>query len=261
MRPDLLADKGLDGARRPGFLLQPGLVDYLEAWELQRRLAAARAGDRIRDTLILLQHPPTYTLGRSGKVEHLLMDEAERAAKGVSLYEVDRGGDITYHGPGQLVGYPILNLGRPGADGHLPQVDYVAYLRRIEALLIRTLAVWGIAARRSRGYTGVWVDLGAAGEPVKLSAIGVKVDGRGISQHGFALNVDPDLSYFEGIVPCGIHERGVSSMARLLGRSLDLDEVAAVVAEQFGREFRLDWRRVDLHELEPVLQETPLSPR
>jgi len=237
------------------------LVDYLEAWELQRRLAAARAGGRIPDTLILLQHPPTYTMGRSGKLEHLLVDEAERAARGVSLYEVDRGGDITYHGPGQLVGYPILNLGRPGPDGHLPQVDYVGYLRRIEALLIRALAVWGIAGRRSQNYTGVWVDSGTAGEPVKLSAIGVKVDGRGISQHGFALNVDPDLSYFEDIVPCGIHDRDVSSMARLLGHPLDLDEVAAVVAEQFGREFRLDWRCVDLHELEAVLQDMPLPPR
>jgi lipoate-protein ligase B len=135
-------------------------------------------------------------------------------------------------------------------DGHLPQVDYVGFLRRIEEVLIRVLAAWGIAARRWEGYTGVWAD---ADETVKLAAIGVRVDGRGISQHGFALNVDPDLSFFEGIVPCGIHERGVSSMARLLGRRLEVDVVAPVVAEVFGREFGLEWERVGLAQVEGML--------
>jgi lipoyl(octanoyl) transferase len=240
----------LNAERGSGYLLRLGRMDYGEAWELQRRLAAARAGERIPDTLVLLGHPHTYTLGRSGQSEHLLMGEAERAAKGVSVYEVDRGGDITYHGPGQLVGYPIMYLGRPGMDGHLPQVDYIGFLRRIEEVLIRALAAWGIVARRWQGYTGVWAD---AGEAVKLAAIGVRVDGRGISQHGFALNVDPDLSFFEGIVPCGIHERGVSSMARLLGRPLEVEAVAPVVAEEFGREFGLEWERVGLEQVERML--------
>jgi lipoyl(octanoyl) transferase len=236
--------------RGRGYLLQLGTMDYGEAWELQRRLAAARAGNRIPDTLVLLEHPHTYTLGRSGQREHLLMGEAERAAKGVSVYEVDRGGDITYHGPGQLVGYPIMYLGLPGMDGHLPQVDYVGFLRRIEEVLIQVLAGWSIVARQWEGYTGVWVD---ADEAVKLAAIGVRVDGRGISQHGFALNVDPDLSFFEGIVPCGIHEQGVSSMARLLGRWLEVEAVAPVVAEEFGREFGLEWERVGLEQVEGML--------
>jgi lipoyl(octanoyl) transferase len=240
-------------SERRGYLLRPGVMDYEQAWALQRRLAQARAGGHIPDSLILLQHPHTYTLGRSGRVEHLLIGEAERREKGIRVYEVDRGGDVTYHGPGQLVGYPILYLGRPGANGHLPQVDYVAYLRRIEEVIIRALAAWGIVAERSPGYTGVWVQ--TEDEPVKVAAIGVKVDGRGISQHGFALNVDPDLAYFDGIVPCGIHDRAVTSMARLLARPPALDDVATVVAQEFGAVFGLCWHQVSLAEIPiPSLQ-------
>ncbi len=237
--------------KQPGYLLQPGIMEYAQAWELQRRLAAARARAQIADTLILLEHPHTYTLGRSGKVEHLLMSEEERAAKGVSVHTVDRGGDITYHGPGQLVGYPIMYLGRPQVNGRLPQVDYVGHLRRIEEVLIQVLEVWGIVAKRYQGYTGVWVD---APEPVKIAAIGVKVDGRGISQHGFALNVDPDLAFFEGIVPCGIHDRGVTSMARLLRQPVSLELIAAEVAKRFGQMFNLAWRQISLGELEKTVR-------
>lgn len=240
----------MTGKRRTGYLLRLGSIDYGEAWDLQHRLAIARAENNVSDTLVLLEHPHTFTLGRSGRIEHLLMGEAERAAKGISVYEVDRGGDITYHGPGQLVGYPIMYLGRPRMDGHLPQVDYVGYLRRIEEVLIQVLAAWGIAAQRWQGYTGVWVQ---AGEALKVAAIGVRVDGRGISQHGFALNVNPDLSYFDGIVPCGIHDRGVTSMAQLLGQPLEVEEVIPVVARQFGREFELEWQPVTLEQLEAML--------
>jgi lipoyl(octanoyl) transferase len=236
---------------RPGYLLRAGLMDYQKAWDLQRRLAAARAAGRIPDTLLLLEHPHTYTLGRSGGEAHLLMDADERAARGVSLFHVDRGGDITYHGPGQLVGYPILYLGRPGADGHLPQVDYVGYLRRLEAVLIRALDGWGIVAERVPDYTGVWV---RGREWFKIAAIGVRVDARGISQHGFALNVCPDLSYFEGIVPCGIRDRGISSMARLLGRPVAVDAVAPSVAAQFADEFGLDWQTRGVEELSPLFE-------
>jgi lipoyl(octanoyl) transferase len=236
--------------QRTGYLLRLGVMDYAEAWDIQRRLAVARAEGRVSDTLMLLEHPHTYTLGRSGQREHLLMGEAERAAKGVHVYDVDRGGDITYHGPGQLVGYPIMYLGRPGMDGRLPPVDYVGFLRRIEGVLIQALVEWGVPASRLEGYTGVWV---SGEEPLKAAAIGVKVDGRGISQHGFALNVNTDLTFFAGIVPCGIHEHGVTSMARVLGRTIDLDEVARTVAGVFGAEFGLAWQRVSLNALEPKL--------
>jgi lipoyl(octanoyl) transferase len=230
-----------------GFHLDLGIVPYDEAWVLQRRVAAARAEDRLPDTLLTLQHPHTYTLGRSGHAEHLLMSQHELAARGIGLFEVDRGGDITYHGPGQLVGYPIFYLGQPGGNGRLPRVDYIGYLRRIEAALIQALAAWGISGRRFEGYTGVWVD---QREPLKIAAIGVKVNGQGISQHGFALNVDPDLSFFQGIVPCGIHDRGVTSMRRLLCRELDLEEVVDAVAAAFGRVFGLSWQGVSLEAVE-----------
>lgn len=222
---------------------------YDDAWDLQKRLASSRAKGLIPDTLVLLEHPHTYTLGRSGKTEHLLMPESERAAKGVTVHAVDRGGDITYHGPGQLVGYPVMYLGRPGEDGRLPRIDYIGYLRRIEAVLIRALERYGITASRSKGYTGVWVGSEA---PEKVAAIGVKVDGRGISQHGFALNVNPDLSFFDGIVPCGIRDRGVTSMAELQDRPVDLDDVAATVAAVFGEAFGLDWIRVSATEAQSV---------
>jgi lipoate-protein ligase B len=223
---------------------------YAHARDLQRRLAFARAAGRVPDTLILLQHPHTYTFGRSSHAEHLVMSEAELAARGVAVFEVDRGGDVTYHGPGQLVGYPILYLGRPQTKGNLSRIDYVGYLRQLEEVLIRALAAWDITARRLKGYTGVWV---GKREPEKVAAIGVKVDGQGVSQHGFALNVAPDLSYFDGIVPCGIHDRSVTSLRRLVGESVDLEEVAAVVATEFGRVFGIDWRRASLEELGTVL--------
>ncbi len=229
--------------------MQLGVMDYAKAWQMQKRLAQARAEGQIPDTLVLLEHPHTYTVGRSGHDQHLLMGQAEREAMGVSLYHVDRGGDITYHGPGQLVGYPIMYLGRPGADGRMPSADYVGYLRQIEEVLIRTLAEWDIGAARWEGYTGVWVDVG---EPDPCVAIGVKVDGRGVTQHGFALNVNPDLGYFSGIVPCGIDDRGVTSMAQLLGESVDLDRVAAAVAEHFGKLFGIAWRRGGTRELERI---------
>ena len=240
------------GGKRPGYLLELGLIEYESAWELQRSLAAARAAGRIPDTLILLQHPHTYTVGRSGRDEHLLVSEKERKKKGASLFYVDRGGDITYHGPGQLVGYPIMVLGTPGTDGRLPAVDYVGYLRSIEEVLIQVCAEWQISAKRSLGYTGVWVNDGErahAPEPRKIAAIGVKVNGRGISQHGFALNVDPDLSYFEGIVPCGLHDRGVTSMAQLLGQPMGVDAVALAVARRFGHLFGFDWQPVTLEDV------------
>ena len=234
------------------------LVPYSDAWELQKRLAADRAADSIPDTLLLLEHPHTYTLGRSGRAENLLWDESQLAERGVTVEWVDRGGDITYHGPGQLVGYPILKLGKPtAADGRLPQADYVGYVRRIEEMLIRALARFGIVSGQMNGLTGVWVQPDVASRcphcppaaklaPSKIAAIGVKVDARGVSQHGFALNVAPDMSYFDGIIPCGIRDHGVVSMADLLGDAPGMEAVMQAVTEEFGNVFEREMVAADV---------------
>jgi lipoate-protein ligase B len=226
-----------------------GRVPYREAWELQKRLAAERAADLIPDTLLLLEHPHTYTLGRSGRIENLLWNEEERAERGVTEERVDRGGDITYHGPGQLVGYPILKLGRPvDGNGHIPQADYVGYVRNLEEMLIRTLARFGLVSGQIPGLTGVWVQADVASRcphcppharlaPLKIAAIGVKVDAKGVSQHGFALNVEPDMSYFDGIIPCGIKDHGVVSLADLLLHPPAMAEVMDEVEAQFEKVF------------------------
>lgn len=212
-----------------------GRVDYREAWALQKRLAEARAAGQRDDLLLLLEHPHTYTLGRTGQAEHLLLDEAQQAERGVEVIWVDRGGDVTYHGPGQLVGYPILHLGQPRDDGRLPQADYVGYVRRIEATLIRAAADFGLSAYAESGYTGVWVETERG--PEKLAAIGVRVSGAGVSTHGFAINVNTDLSYFAGIVPCGIPDRPVTSLAALLGHPASMDAAMDSVERAFAAEF------------------------
>jgi len=180
-----------------------GLVDYEEAWALQRRLV-----ESCRETgeqhLLLLEHPPTYTLGARGRQEHLLLSEEALASLGASVHRTDRGGDVTFHGPGQLVAYPILDLRRWG-QGPL------WYVRSLETVLIETLAAFGIEGRRVPGRPGVWV-----GE-AKIAAIGVHVS-RGVTSHGFALNVDPDLTFFSHIVPCGLPGVSMTSIAKVLAR-------------------------------------------
>ena len=229
-----------------------GLVSYAEAWELQKQLAAQRAADAIPDTLLLLEHPHTYTLGRSGHVENLLWDEAQRAQRGIALHWVDRGGDITYHGPGQLVGYPILKLGAvANAEGKIPQADYVGFVRRIEETLIRALLRFGLVSGQVPGLTGVWVQADVASRcphcppaarhaPSKIAAIGMKVDARGVSQHGFALNVNPDMSYWDGIIGCGLRDHVSISLADVLESpppmARVMDEVAAAFGKMFERE-------------------------
>ena len=207
----------------PCWLLSQGLVDYAEAWDLQHRAVGARIASEIPDTLFLLEHPHVYTLGRSGHAENVLLDAASLAATGAQLFWVDRGGDVTYHGPGQIVGYPIIHLARQGKDTH-------AHLRRIEETIIRTLSDFGLAARRDVEYTGVWV-----GDD-KVAAIGVRVS-KWVTSHGFALNVDPDLSYFANIVPCGIRGRGVTSLTRLLGRAVTRQEVEPIILRHFSEVF------------------------
>ncbi|MEK6573895.1 MAG: lipoyl(octanoyl) transferase LipB [Chloroflexota bacterium] len=234
---------------RPCQIRRLGLVPYREAWELQKRLAAERAADSIPDTLLLLEHPHTYTFGRSGHEENLVWTPEQLAGRGITVEWVDRGGDVTYHGPGQLVGYPIMKLGVPtNDDGRIPQADYVGYVRRIEEMLIRTVARFGIVAGQISNLTGVWVQPDAASRcphcppsarlaPSKIAAIGVKVDARGISQHGFALNVSPDMSYFDGIIPCGIRDHGVVSMADLLIDVPSMETVMQKLIVEFGRVF------------------------
>jgi lipoate-protein ligase B len=228
------------------FHLRPlGLTPYAAAWELQKQLAVQRATDEIPDTLLLLEHPHTYTFGRRGHAENLLLNEEELRARGIDVQWVDRGGDVTYHGPGQLVGYPILKLGAVQNDGHLPQADYVGYVRKLEAMLIRVLAQFGLVSGQVSGLTGVWIQPDLASRcafcspaarlaPSKIAAIGVKVDARGISQHGFALNVAPDMSYFEGIIGCGLKDHVAISMAELLGEAPPMAKVIDVVAQQFS---------------------------
>jgi len=211
-----------DGARRlvASWL---GRVPYLDGWRLQDAVAArVLAGDDER--VLLLEHDPVYTIGKRGTVENLLVDLGELRELGASVYRVDRGGDVTYHGPGQLVGYPIVRLGdRP---------DLVRYVRGLEAALISVLDGYGIAARTEKGKTGVWVDLPDR-RPAKIAAIGVRVS-RGVTTHGFALNVSTDLTAFSRMVPCGfIHE--VASFARL-GVDPDIREVATRVVDALARE-------------------------
>jgi len=203
-----------------------GLIDYGRAWDLQRALVRARKAGQIDDKLLLLEHPHTYTIGRMGTSAHILVDAARLAQLGATVYEVDRGGDVTYHGPGQLVGYPIIDLRRHGVDAH-------RYLRSLEETLIQTLAHYGITAGRCPGLTGVWLG------DEKIAAIGVKIGG-GVTSHGFALNVNTDMSYFAHIVPCGIVDKGVTSMARVLGRQVPVAEVVEVAARCFAAEFNLE---------------------
>ncbi len=215
-------------------------MDYREAWDWQRALEQARRAGRSGDVVLLLEHPSTYTIGRRGTREHLLIGEEELSRIGAVCLEVDRGGDITYHGPGQLVGYPILNLEAWGND-------VSAYLRHLEGSLIEVLAGFGIQAERLPGFTGVWIGAG------KIAAIGVKVRG-GITSHGFALNVSTDLEFFRHIVPCGIADKEVTSMERLLGAAPPLPEVARRSAAALGRALERDVRWGERGELETLVE-------
>lgn len=206
----------------------PGLVPYLPMWERQRTLAAARARGEADDLLLLLEHEHVYTNGRGGDRRHLLVGEAELSALGAAYHEVDRGGDITYHGPGQLVGYPIVNLAGFGASVRV-------YVRTLEHALIQVAARFGVVAHTVPGYTGVWVG------DEKLAAIGVRV-AHSVAFHGFALNVCPDLAFFDRIVPCGIVGRAVTSLARLTGRAVSVEEVVPECATAFGEVFGLTLR-------------------
>ena len=213
-----------------------GQVEYQDALARQHALVEThRTHADTPDTLLLLEHPPTLTLGRRAKRDHLLVDEATLQQRGFALFEAERGGDITYHGPGQLVGYPILNLRRLYGSNEL---DLHRYVRDIEEVLIVALAEFGVNGWRYAGYTGVWVDVDGA--PAKIAAIGIKVNSKGITSHGFALNVATDLSHFDLIVPCGIREHGVMSLSRLLRQPVTIPDVRPRVIAAFRCVFGYD---------------------
>lgn len=208
---------------------------YKEAWDLQNDLHERRKKDEIPDILILTEHPPVYTLGKNARLENLLVPEREVAARGIDLHHIDRGGDITFHGPGQLVGYPIFDL-------HHFYQDVGRFLREMEESLIVALATFGIEAGREPGLTGVWA--GGA----KIAAIGIKLS-RWFTKHGFALNVSTDLRYFNDIIPCGISGRPVTSMEKVLGKKIAISEVIPAVVEGFSEVFSIRFERAELSEL------------
>ena len=210
-----------------------GLLDYQAAYDLQRRLHAQVVAGELPDLLLLLEHPHVYTLGRRGQQSHILASDEALTQLGVETHFTDRGGETTYHGPGQLVGYPIVNLRRWGGGVR-------KYVETLEQVLIGTLSEFGIAAHSEGKPTGVWVG------DAKIAAIGVRVS-RSVTMHGFALNVCPDLSFFDHIVPCGMPGARVTSMAQELGQEIAVSDVMPAVARAFGGEFGIDveWSNLD----------------
>jgi lipoyl(octanoyl) transferase len=223
------------------WLVPLGQVLYDEAEALQLATLHARADGRVPDTLLLLEHPPVITLGRATQPGHILASEGELIHRGIQVHEAARGGDVTLHAPGQLVGYPILDLRERGRDVH-------RYLRDLEEVLIRALAGWGIDAGRVSGATGVWVG------NEKVAAIGVGVK-RWITWHGFALNADVDLGLFDLIVPCGLRDRGVTSLTRLLGRRVTVAEAADRVRAEWPGVFPIRLREVSAQQWAAALQD------
>jgi len=212
-QPDNIATNIID-------ILDLGLSPFKEVWDLQKELVKKRQNGQIKDTLILAEHEPVYTLGKNANENHIL----QNSPRDVKTYQIERGGDVTYHGPGQLVGYPIIDL-------HNYNKSISCYMRSLEQLIIDTLAEFRVTAERKDGLTGVWVG------DEKIAALGVRVT-RWITMHGFALNVSPDLTYYSGIIPCGIFEYGVTSMAKQLTIEVAVDSVKQVLIEKFMNQFQ-----------------------
>ena len=218
-------------ARRPAQLCDLGLEPYADALALQRHLHAQRVAGAIPDTLLLLEHPPVITLGKAFHPEHLRYAREFYAQQGIELHPTDRGGDVTCHNPGQLVGYPIFDVAQHGRDLH-------KFLRDIEQAIIDALRAFGIEAHREAGYTGVWVG------DAKIAAIGIKVT-KWVSMHGFALNVNNDLRLFQTIVPCGIADRPVTSLQQVLGRVVPMETVKQNIVRSFERVFGIELTHAD----------------
>lgn len=239
-------------------VLELGSIPYAEALDLQRVLVERRKAGAIADVLLLLEHPPVVTLGRNAKEKNVIASRELLAARGVERFECDRGGDVTYHGPGQLVGYPIFDLrGFTDEHGKRRTLWPVEFVRLLEQVLIASCRQLGVKSKRVEGLTGVWTD---TPQPAKLAAIGVHIS-RAVTSHGFALNVNTDLDAFKLIVPCGITDKPVTSLARELGRELHISDVAAIVAEEFGRAFHRQLKPIASIEklLGPLPQDIPLQ--
>lgn len=211
-----------------------GKMEYRQAWDLQEKLlkqtlANKAAGQPTSHHLLLVEHPPVYTLGKSGKMEHVLIDQQEMQKRQIGFYHSNRGGDITYHGPGQIVGYPIFDL-------ECFYTDIGRYLRELEEVIILTLADYGLVGQRSKGETGVWLDPESPLQARKICAMGVRCS-RWVTMHGFALNVHPDLSYFDNIVPCGIANKSVTSMQRETALAIDMEQVKQKLLHHFEAVF------------------------
>lgn len=237
-----------------------GLIEYEAAWKLQDQYAAEIVEGKRAPTLLLLEHPHVYTFGRRGKQENLLWGESQLKEKGIAIHWVDRGGDVTYHGPGQLVGYPLIPLRLPSPSGRgaggegesrIPQADYVGYVRNLEKVIITALANLGLAAGQRPGLTGVWIQADVHSrcprcspedrkKPAKIAAIGVKVDARGVSRHGFALNVNPDMEYWDGIIACGLQDEPIVSLADLFPEPPSMGRVKEEVVKAFNEVFIAD---------------------
>ena len=229
-----------------------GIIEYKKGWGLQNQLAKMIAEGERPPTLVLLEHSHVFTFGRQGSEEYLLWDVDECKQRGVDVHWVDRGGDVTYHGPGQLVGYPLLPLAdkEPQYDPEngklqIPNVDYIAYLRNLEKVIIKTLADFGIVGGQIKGQTGVWIQIDELSKcvncppeifkaPAKIASIGVRVDAKGISRHGFALNVNTDMGYFDGIHACGLDNQNKTKLTHLVEHAPSIDEVALVIIKNFG---------------------------
>jgi lipoate-protein ligase B len=207
-------------------LLRLGIVDYVLAHDLQKKILLERIDDKCPDHLILLQHNPVITIGRSGDNKNILASKTLLESFGITVHEIERGGDVTYHGPGQLTGYPIIDLRSYQKDVHW-------YLRQLEEVIIRFLSDYNIAGKRVSGYTGVWVG------DEKIAAIGVAVK-RWVTYHGFALNVNPDLSHFKLINPCGITDKEVTSIVKILGHDVSMEEVEDKVVSAFAEVFSVE---------------------
>ncbi|MGZ5252781.1 MAG: lipoyl(octanoyl) transferase LipB [Flavitalea sp.] len=239
-----------------------GPMPYKEAWDLQEQIlaemvslksAARMAKDAGNSTvvvdipkhqLLFVEHPPVYTLGKSGKMEHVLINDEERAEKGIEFFKINRGGDITFHGPGQLVGYPIFDLEQF-------YTDIGKYLRNIEEAVIKVLEHYGLKGDRSPGETGVWLDPDVKGKERKICAIGVRCS-RWVTMHGFAFNINTDLNYFNYIVPCGIRQKQVTSLQQELGREVNFGEVQKLMIEKMEEVFEIEIKRT-----RPEIQEQP----